>query len=278
MTRSIAARRTLAALAATPLLLAGLTACGDNDQTTATDPAGTSAQGAPAADLEAGDDVDPGEFTDRLAAGFENMTTAHVTMTADLGTAGSTTGEGDADYSADRPAVAMTMSSDMLPGGDGMDVRLVDGVLYLDLGALSKDKFWKLDLDDPDSPFGAMGAQLDPRSSIGLLEKGLESVTYVGDEDGLAHYEASVEPEALLDAMGPTGAAGGADLPNSFDYDIWLDDQDRVTRLTSTMGDLGSVEMTMSDFGSDVSIEAPPADQVTEMPDLFGDFSASPKA
>lgn len=206
------------------------------------------------------------------------MTTAHVTMTADLGAAGSTRGEGDADYSADRPAVAMTMSSDMMPGGDGMDVRLVDGVLYLDLGALSKDKFWKLDLDDPDSPFGAMGAQLDPQSSVGLLEKGLESVTYVGDEDGLAHYEATVDPEALRDAMGPTGAARGADLPNSFDYDIWLDDQDRVTKLTSTMGDLGSVEMTMSDFGSDVSVEAPPADQVTEMPDLFGDFSASPKA
>ena len=30
------------------------------------------------------------------------------------------------------------------------------------------------------------------------------------------------------------------------------------------MGSMGTTEMTLSDFGADVSIEAPPADQITE--------------
>ena len=34
------------------------------------------------------------------------------------------------------------------------------------------------------------------------------------------------------------------------------------------LGKTGTMEMTLSDFGQDVSVEAPPAGQVTEMPGM----------
>ena len=281
MTSLIPVRRPLAGLAAVPLLLTGLTACGDDPDSTAADPAGTSAQGAPAADLAPGADVDAADFADLLAAGAARMTTAHLTMRSELGAAGSMTGEGDADYRGDRPVAVMTMTSDF--SGD-LEVRLVDGALYVNLGDLSHDTFWKLDLDDPDNPFGALFSRLDPRSAVDLLEQGLESVTYVGSDGGLDHYRATVDPRPVLDALGGTGPmgkpgrAGAPAVPKSLDYDLWLDDEGRVTRLTSTMGGLGSVELTMSDFGADVSVEAPPADQVTEMPPMFGSPGSEPQA
>ncbi len=242
------------------------------------DPAGassTSASSSPstvASDLQAGDTVTPADFTALLASGFESMTTAHVTVDTKTGMIGGMKGEGDLDYTDDSPATSMTLSSATL-GGD-IQAVLVDGVMYMNLGALSDHKFWKLDLSDKNSPFGALGSQLDPKSSMALLEKGLESVTYVGPEDvdgeSLDHYSATVDPSALASQLGGAAASGAAGLPKTFVYDIWLDDQSRLTKLTLDMGSAGSMSTELSDFGKDVSIEAPPADQVTEMPDLPG--------
>lgn len=273
MTRLLPLRRTLAAAALAPLLITGVAACNDSGSDassgsghTASDTA-SSAQPA-AGDVQPGDKVKPADFTDRLADGFDNLTTAHLTMKAGLGGTGTMTGDGDVDYTGDQPAVAMKLSAPML-GGE-VETRLVDGAMYLNMGDLSHGKFWKVDLQGGNSPFGALGKQLDPKSSLDNLGKGLESVTYVGDDGGLAHYRAKVDPQAILDGLGGAPQAGAANLPKTIDYDMWLDDQNRMTKLVTDMGNLGSVEMSMSDFGTDVSIEAPPASDVAPMPDLSG--------
>jgi hypothetical protein len=267
VTRLLAARRTLAAFAVLPLLLTALAACGDKSHDAADATASDTAPVAAAHTYADGDSVDPSDFADRLADGFARITTAHATVEADLGATGDMHGDGDVDYTGDQPATAMTLSSDAL--GDDIDTRLVDGVLYLNLGRLSHDKFWKVDLDDPDSPFGTMGSQLDPKSSVDLLEKAMKTVTYVGEDGDLDHYQASIDPKSLVEQLAPSGTAGAPSLPKSMDYDIWLDNDDRVNKLSFAMGDLGSFEMTLSDFGAKVSVEAPPADQVTEMPEAF---------
>lgn len=271
MTRPTAVRRTLAALATTPLLLAGLAACGDDSGASAAeDP--TSSAAAPS--LEPGQDVEPADFTDRIRDGFEQLTTAHATFDAELD-GGSMTGEGDVDYRADKPAVAMAVDSDTLVGS-GIEIRLVDGVMYVNLGEVTQDKFWRLDLDAPDNPFGTLGSQLDLKGSVELLEKGLESVTYAGEEDGLDHYEVTVDPQALVEQLGPAGVAGAPSLPDSIEYDLWLDDQSRVNRLSYEMGELASVEMTLSDFGADVTVKAPSPGEIADMPKYFGDLGSDP--
>jgi len=49
-------------------------------------------------------------------------------------------------------------------------------------------------------------------------------------------------------------------------YDMWLDDEGRPRRIQADLGAQGSMQTDMTDYGSDVSIEAPPADQVQAMP------------
>lgn len=270
----LSVRRSLAAAALAPLALTGLVACGsDSGSTSASDPTSTSASPSSASpSASAGSTIAPADFTSLLQKGLDSVTTAHLTMSADLGTTGSMKGTGDVDYSKDSPEMAMKLSSDMT-GGD-IDMRLVDKIIYMNLGKLSGNKFLKIDLGAANSPFGAMGSQLDPKSSLQGLEKGLTSVTYVGQEDvdgqSLDHYKATADPKKFLDGMGSGASAGASALPDEFDYDVWFDGDGRFTKLTLGMGSEGKVEMSLSDFGADVSIEAPPASQVTKMPAGMG--------
>ncbi|MBZ5740340.1 LppX_LprAFG lipoprotein [Nocardioides mangrovi] len=272
--------RRAAAATATVLLLGGITACGDSsDDSAAKD---DSQQAALLSNLSEGDTVDPADFVKTVTDGLENSTTAHMTMTMDLGSTGAMTAEGDVDYTTDTPSVAMKMELPGAPSSAGeMDVRMVDGVMYLSMGELTQGKFWKIDPSDPDGPFASLGMdklfdQMDPAKSLESMETGISKVTYVGDEDGLDHYELTMNVKKLMDSLGSDmGDMGGmgAQMPDSLTYDLWLDDQGRFAKMS--MDDLamgaagsGSVEMTVSDWGEDVSIEAPPADQVTDMPDL----------
>jgi hypothetical protein len=275
LTRTLAVRRSLAAALVLPLAAAALTACNDDDSSSSSSgsssapspsEATSSDSGSPSTD--AGGSVEPAAFVDRLEAGIERSTTAHVSMSLDTGAMGTMTGKGDLDYStSSSPGVAMTLSSDAL-GGD-MDVRLVDQVMYISIPKMTHDKVVKVDLDDPSNPLGAGLGGLDPLSSLTALEKGTKSVTYVGQEevDGrqLDHYQLRVDTAELLKSTGQKVPQGGG-FPDTVDYQIWLDDQQRVAKVVMDLGDQGSLEMSVTDWGTDVDIEAPPADQVVEMP------------
>ncbi|HEU5038217.1 MAG TPA: LppX_LprAFG lipoprotein [Nocardioides sp.] len=276
MTRLITARRTLAATAIAPLLATGLVACGDSDGG-GSSASGTTGQVALSSDLAEGDRVDPAEFVQTVTDGLEASTTAHMTMDISAGSSGTVTAEGDVDYTSTPPSMAMTMA---LPtGGDEkMDIRMVDGIMYLGMGQLTQGKFWKIDPSDPKGPMASMGLdkmmdQMDPAKALESMQDGISTVTYVGVEDGLDHYELTIDMKKMMDSMGadvPQSAL--SDMPDSVTYDLWLDDQNRFTKMS--MDDLpiadssASMEMTVSDWGKEVDIEAPPADQVTEMPDF----------
>jgi len=286
VTRLIAVRRTLVAGAVAPLLLTGLAACGEDGGTKATDPGGDSVAGAALlAGLQTGDEVDPGEFVGLVVDGMEASTTGHLTMTTSMGKTGELTAEGDVDYTADPVAMAMTMSMPMM-GGSSADIRFVDGIFYMSLGEMTGGKFWKVDPSDSSSPLGDLGPMLDgmdPRAMMERVEPAIETVTYDGEEDvdgrSLDRYELTVDTAALAEAMDAPDAAM-AQLPDTVTYDLWLDEEHRMAQTTMELPIQGStavVEMSMDDWGKDVSIEAPPADQIAELPGMFGSASASPK-
>jgi hypothetical protein len=251
--------------AALPLALASLTACGPNDDTapasSASDSSSASSSTSPADTPSAGETVAPADFVKRFESGFAKTTTAHETMSLSGGS-GSFNGEGDVDYTQDSPAMAMTMTSDMM--GGKMEIRLVDGVIYMRIPPMTGQKFIKMDLNDPNSPFGSLGSQLDPQEALKTFSQGIDSVTYVGDEGGLGHYRVTVDTKKALAEMKGGAAAAQAGLPAKLDYDLWLDDQDRITRMTMDLGQAGTMEMKLSDFGKDVQVEAPPASQITD--------------
>lgn len=282
MTVSTTARRTLAAAALTPLLLTGFAACGDDssDSSSGADAGSTAAGSTVLAGLKQGEEVSPDEFVDTVSDGLEESTTAHLEMTMSMGDEVATTAEGDLDYTTDPPSLAMSMD---VPQAGDMEMVLVDNVMYLKADAMSGDKFWKLDLSDPDSPLGHMGfdkmlEQTDPIGALESMRSGIDTVTFEGTEDvdgrELDHYELTVDMESALKSYGgelPSSATQA--LPDSVTYDLWLDDQDRFAQMrmeTPIMKRTVTMEMTLDDWGQDVSIEAPPADEVTDMPDLGG--------
>jgi hypothetical protein len=262
MPRPALVRRALAAavapLALSSLALSSLAACGTDDGARAQD-SSSAAQDAPDTPEE-GATLAPADFADLVRDSFEKITTAHTTTRSEV-MGGSMNGEGDLDYTGDSPAAAMTMSGDIL-GPTDMEVRMVDEVMYLNMGAMTQGKFARIDLKDPDNPMGSFAESMDPSRAMDALESALEKVTYEGNDDTGDHYVATADTATLLKGMGQN-VPSGAGLPDTLSYDVWFDDEGRFTRMDMDMGTLGKTEMRLTDFGTDVDVEAPPADQIT---------------
>ncbi|GAB6986641.1 hypothetical protein [Nocardioides pyridinolyticus] len=274
-TRHLAVRRAAAATVSV-LALGGLAACGDDSGEGDAGTDSSSQVAGESGDLEEGDEVDAAEFVRTVTDGLEASTTAHVTMTMSLGSSGEMTAEGDLDYTTDPPNVAMTMSSPL--GGGDMDIRLVDGIVYVSMGQVTRGKFIEIDPADPQGPLAGMGLdgmvdQMDPGKALQNLEGSISTVVYVGEEDDLDHYEITVDPQQMLDQMGSDlPPAAESEVPDSLTYDLWLDDEGRFSKLSMDEfplgGTSGSMEMTVSGWGEEVDIEAPAPSEITEMPEL----------
>ncbi|MBS2939545.1 hypothetical protein KDN32_17520 [Nocardioides sp. J2M5] len=182
---------------------------------------------------------------------------------------------GEARFGDD--GVEMKASSE---GAQAMEIILVDKAMYMksaDLG--TGDKWLKIDLSDPNSLFGMIGKATDPEVMFKALEepKDLELVG-AEDVDGVAtnHYRITMDPKKYIDAMGFPAAMADM-MPKELVTDMWVD-ADNLPRKFSQEVEIPAVgggkpttsttEGTYADFGTDVEIEAPPADEVTE--DMFG--------
>jgi hypothetical protein len=271
----LSVRRALAATAATAALLA-VAGCGGDDPETrkASDQPASTSSATSDASQDAGEDAGDGEapaegqelaaaeFADILESALDQATTAHLTM--DLGgTLGS--GEGDVDYTTTPPEMAMKLTMDAL-GGD-VEVRLVDGTMYMKSPSFG-DQWLSIPLDDPHSPLGSLGNQLDVKKQFETFAGAVTSATYDGAEDvdgeSLDHYTATVDTEKMLQNL-PSAAVGQVDLPDSLTQEWWIDGDGLIRKFASDLGSTSTV-MTLSDWGGDVDVEAPPSDEVTTMP------------
>lgn len=271
MNRTLRPRRSLAAAAAVAALLT-LAACGGDSDSggeaasssmESSESPDSSESSSPATDDQAkGEEVDPAAFVDDMKAGLEASTTAQMTMSVDTDQGG-IEAEGQVDYTTKPPAMAMSMTSPMTQ--DPIDMRLVDGVVYMNLGQMSQDKFVAFDLSDKSAmPLGMSGltGQMDPLAAFEQLEPALKTVTFVGDEDvdgeQLAHYRIALDPEKLAPAQGMPAAR----MPDQIDADLFFDDQFRPRQMTMDLGQEATVETSFFDWGEPVDIEAPPEDDV----------------
>lgn len=261
MRRTITVRRAAAALAL-PLALSGLAACGSDS-----DPAGSSKAADPG--VEEGEEIAPADFVDSMQESFEDATTAHVTMTND-GQFG-INAEGDVDYSTEPPSMRMTMENEML-GGE-IETVMVDGVMYMQMGAMGGDKFIKMDLSEQSGLMGEdLTSRMDPSKALESMEAAIKTVTYEGEQEvdgeALDHYTLVIDTRKMLGKDGAKGMAATG-MPAEMPYEIWFDDDGMFRRTSMDMGEkAGKMVMTLDDWGKDVEIEAPPADQVTEMPEM----------
>ena len=263
-----------AALAAVvPLALTTLAGCGNGGDSSATGagPQATASStpsdtGGPSdTGTTAGSAVTSADFLQLAKAAAAKLTSVKVDMVGDV--SGQTyTMKGAMDTTGAHPAMEMTMD---MAGLTGMQMRLVDGVMYMNLGSMTQNKFVKFDLNDPNNPLGSLSSsldQLDPSKMMSELSPQVfKHVTFVGKDANGRHYRA-----ILLTAKAPQlkglPSSATANLPKTMKYDAWLDDQGRFSKFVVSVPNYMSMKAHYTDYGADVHVTAPPASQITSMP------------
>lgn len=277
--RSLTLRRTALAAVVT-FALGSLAACGNGNDgsTTAADPGAASSSTPTATSSPSshrgdtrtqGSAVDPAAFIDKLKTAAKTITTTRFTMSMDL--SGQTvTAKGAIDMSGDRPA--MQLSMDLTGMGTPTDMRIVDGVMYIQDPTSGGGKYLKMDLSDPNGPLAGMGDILtnyDPQSMIGNISPdAFQKVTDLGSESvggqQLEHYRVVIDTDAATSML--KNLPSTASLPKTMAYDMWLDGQNRMARFKMLMKKVTQVTATYTDYGTDLHITAPDPSQVTEIP------------
>jgi hypothetical protein len=219
---------------------------------------------------------------------------------AGLGRSGmSVTADGEVDFASGDSQMTMDfggMLGSFLPSG--IETRSLDGVVYMRMPiglpsgkewvAIDTKKFGDLDNGGGNTALGVGGGS-DPTKMLAYLEKVSDGVEEVGTEKvrgvETTHYSARVDlakaidradvPPRLRDAVDELAGKVGA-VP----VDLWIDGDGLLRRqqmemdfasfvpgaggATGATGAAPNMKMTLEffDFGTPVSVEAPPADQV----------------
>ena len=270
-------RRTVAALALSATAVTGLVACGEDD---APKPAA-----APANPATTTGPVDAVELASAMTAAYEDVTSARVSLSVEgLPGGGAVSAEGVVYYDADTaagtgPAASLTMDA----MGQSIELRVVDGVVYLggplaamlgggspwvgldlstvDLSGLGLDPEQLTGSFDPEQLAAALGSAAD------IERDGEETV----DGETLQRYTVTLDPSALAELVPGAAAA----LPTEpVEQTVLLDDADRLRELTMDLplptGETATLTLRMSDYGADVTVEAPPAADVTLLDGIPG--------
>ncbi|MGH3505635.1 MAG: LppX_LprAFG lipoprotein [Nocardioidaceae bacterium] len=162
-----------------------------------------------------------------------------------------------------------------------LEMRIVDSVFYMRGAGLSTEsgKPWaRIDMSDPTNPLAGFYSQLmsytNPvdqtemfRAVTDLENKGEESV----DGVDTTHYEITVElrkalkETGLYEDLGAKAAGIASELPEDVTHDVWVaTDTALIVRMSVDLAG-ASLDMHFSDWGEDVSVEAPPASQVSDL-------------
>ena len=235
--------------------LSGLVACGG---------------GGGAGGASEGDSVSAEEMTEVMKKATD-IDTAHFTTKMDAKASGQTvsmTGEGD--IQKEPPAQHSTMK--MSGGSMNMDLEtiLVDEKIYIK--GMMGDSWVTASTEDLAKMGGtSLESMSNPLAFFEGMEESIKSSKFEGEEkvDGTdtKHYSFTVDSAGLAESLGADSTKG---MPKTIDQDIWVDADGLLRKAEVGMGDMGTVEMMLSKHGEDVTIEAPPADQVTDMPSMAG--------
>lgn len=263
----------LLALPVGVVLVAALAACGGGSATAESTPTAASEAATPTATPTPTPTVEALTVENafaRLSAAEAVATSYDVTLSMTGPEAMEMTGS--ADLADGKQNVAMVLPD---PELGAIEVRFVDGILYLAMGELTGGKFLQLDPNDASNPLAAGFAGFADTvggSQIAGMEQAFTSVTPVGGPEQLDGVEvqayeivvdtAKIAPEAGQELL----AEGLAQLPPTVTYTYWLDAQDVPRKVVYDLAGT-TTTMLMTNVGAGAPVVAPTADQITtEMP------------
>lgn len=243
-----------------------LTACGADTSEPAATPASVVDDQSSSQD---GATLTKANFTQQLTAAQQQVGSAHVEATLDFsGQQGTVSG----DFAGFGGLGDLMMDTTVDVAGQHLSLLVVDSTVYLRGAGLSSDpsKPWvRVDLDDPKNPLSSLLDSADPANFSAYLE-GVQDLESRGAEtvDGVQtqHYTATIDTDTMLKANSMFGGQDAASLhmPAQITTDVWVDDKNLPVEVAVSLGDAGSLEAHFSQYGEPVSVQAPPAGQVTE--------------
>lgn len=263
------ARRAITALTIPVVALLGLTACQSDD---AAAPASSASEGATATATE-----DSGSQPAVLSAeDFVARTTAAITAAGSVHMDVTTTDAtqsiqvaADLVFGSDAQQLRMTMDVE----GVAAEIRIVDGIQYVSLGEMTGGKFVAVDPASGTDPFGgafdALIGEMDPTGGIADLDGAISTIAPEGDPvelDGVQTqpYRLELDTAALQAAMAADGTADET-LPTEMSVLYWVGVEDDLIRKMTIDQDGSVVEMLYSGWGSDLTVVAPTAEEITAL-------------
>jgi len=264
-------RTALAGLTTLAVLGVVLSGCGGDAEEPATEASATTSTSESSEPSESASPSESGSaqasdsaaaFIERLKAGLGEEGSMHVTL--EMTGPAEMTARGDSSYGPDGSEMHLTMDMAAMPGGS-LEMVLVDGKAYMAMpGITEPGQFFEIDESNP--AFGSLDDGLSPADTFAAFEAGLNSVEELGADDvggePTTRYRLHVDAEKALDATGQAMVPG---LPDELVYEVWLDSQDRMRRLTYEL--VGTeLTMEMTRWGEPVDIQAPSKDQLIDPP------------
>lgn len=274
-------RKTLVALTAASAL--SLTACGSAQDTAGGDSSGGGSAGGT---TQASAPLTQDNFASAVSDAQSKAQSAHMEMTIEtMGMEIEGSGNLSTVESGDPKDAEMAMTVEIPMAGE-IEMRLVDGMAYMKMGTYTQDKFVEIDLSDPNNPLGAslddLTKQADPNAMVEEMAgslKDFEKTDETEEFDGVeaTRYVLTLDGEGMAEMMesqgGVTGGTTTPDLPKEIQAELWIDDDNLLHQMTMEIDEGSapmSMELTFTDWGKPVDVEAPPEDEITDSSILDG--------
>ena len=192
-------------------------------------------------------------------------------LTLDLGALGGSLGGAPVDAVIGAGGVFVKLPPGQTTGGRPwirLDLATLSQQVGLNLGSLAQ-----LQQSDPTQALTYLRGALDDVDKVGEdALRGEETTHYRGTID-LRKATASLPPDAQKGVEDAIASLGTSTLP----ADVWIDDEGRIRKLSFSAdpdgqgpNPPGAVEIELYDFGARADVQVPPADQVTDLANLFG--------
>ncbi|WP_290049667.1 LppX_LprAFG lipoprotein [Amycolatopsis solani] len=284
-------------VAAGAALVLTLTACSGNTTSGTAAPAGAQSQSGGSSGL-ASPFTDAFQLASASKQGTEKSKSAKFTME---GSAAGQTMSATGAMAFDGANTKFSMTS--TAAGQTTEMRMVDQVMYIKLPAdqqaqMGTDKSWaKISADGTDPISQAMGSALSQSAEQSDPSKILEQVSKAGrivssDQTELNgvqvnHYKVELDVAKALDQFTGQVPAAARDQINEklkgkdlkIPAELWLDKDNLPVQVTMDQGAMmqamgapaGDAKFTMkySDWGTQVDVAAPPAEQVVDLGELM---------
>lgn len=172
---------------------------------------------------------------------------------------------GDMIVSDDPSKVRMVMNM------QGVEIRVVDGAMFMNMGELTGNKFYQPSMEDGNPIAEQLNSSIDQANVAKQMETLQAALKDFKAEEGAetidgvetTKYTLVLDTQTLLDAQGTELPEGAPDLGDTVEYTIFAGSDDLPRRMVMNMAGT-AVTMDFSKWGEAVSIEAPPADQITD--------------